>query len=175
MKTGLTKNKKGGGNSNMKYLFKKEQLKFGFNMSQYVFRIGEIESMSGISARQLRYWESKGIIMPLEREDEQSGRIYPFKMFIRIMMIKTYLDQGNTLKNAVIRVDETQNFMRPTHDILSSAFHGLVYEEDMVYIDLGDFDTDGNQRLLAYQKKSGENQKVSYRIVDKEDLEESDE
>lgn len=156
----------------MKYLFKKEYLKFGFNMSQYVFRIGEIESMSGISARQLRYWESKGIIEPLERPDEQSGRVYPFKMFMKIMMIKTFLDQGNTLKNAVMHVDETQRFMRATHNILASAVHGLVYEDDTVFIDLGDFDAEGRQRLLAYQENSGEDKKVSYRLVDKADLEE---
>ena len=40
----------------------------------FQFRIGELATMTGVSTRQLRYWESKGIISSLEREGEQDVR-----------------------------------------------------------------------------------------------------
>ncbi|KRN74460.1 hypothetical protein IV73_GL000352 [Weissella kandleri] len=155
----------------MRYLIKKGYLKTGFDVSKYKFRIGEIEKMTGISARQLRYWESKGIIKPLERTDEQTGRVYPFNMFIKITMIKSFLAEGLTLKAAVARMKESQKYMIFTHDVISGAVQGLVEDGDRLLVDLGDFDEAGTQRLLAYQKEPGEHQRVSYVVVDKRTLE----
>ncbi|WP_082019979.1 MerR family DNA-binding transcriptional regulator [Fructilactobacillus fructivorans] len=38
-----------------------DKLISSFNMQDFIFRIGEVSKMTGVSPRQLRYWEKKGI------------------------------------------------------------------------------------------------------------------
>lgn len=67
----------------------------------FQFRIGELATMTGVSTRQLRYWESKGIISSLEREGEQDARVYNYTAYVTVAVIKEFLDEGYTLKGAV--------------------------------------------------------------------------
>ncbi|MCM0582427.1 MerR family transcriptional regulator [Weissella diestrammenae] len=157
----------------MKYLYRKEHLKAGFNSENYQFRIGELTSMTGVSARQLRYWESKGIIESIHRSGEQEGRVYKFKTFIKVMMIKYYLDTGYTLKSAVKNVEEKQKYLTLTRHIIFSALNGIVEVDGTVMLDLGNFDDDGQQRLLAYF--DDDQQKVRYQLIDSDQMGDEDE
>ncbi|MDR3241502.1 MAG: MerR family transcriptional regulator [Lactobacillaceae bacterium] len=155
----------------MKYLYTKDYFKAGFNSDLYQFRIGEIEAMTGVSARQVRYWESKGIIEAIERASEQEGRVYRFKMLVKIAMIKHFLDEGFTLKTSVASTEEKQKYMSFTHKIVANALQGVVDNNGQVMLDMGDFDEDGKQRLLAYY----DHEKVHYQVIDASELEEADE
>lgn len=54
--------------------------------------IGEVSKTVGVSQRQLRYWEEKGYIKPVD--DNQSGvRRYTLSTLYLIIFIKTQLDQ----------------------------------------------------------------------------------
>lgn len=64
--------------------------------------IGEVSKTVGVSQRQLRYWEEKGYIKPVD--DNQSGvRRYTLSTLYLIIFIKTQLDQGFTLSAAFER------------------------------------------------------------------------
>ena len=45
-------------------------------------------------SRALRYWEKKGLIASQAREDGQQARVYTFKAFVQVSMIKYFLDEG---------------------------------------------------------------------------------
>ena len=77
-----------------------DQIRQTFDFHRLVFRIGELSSMTGVSARQLRYWEKKELIASREREDGQQARVYTFKTFIKVSMMKYFLDAGYTLAGA---------------------------------------------------------------------------
>ena len=61
--------------------------------------IGEVSKIVGVSQRQLRYWEKKGYIKPID--DENAGvRRYSLATVYLIAFIKDQLDEGYTLAAA---------------------------------------------------------------------------
>lgn len=73
-------------------------------LKRLVVGIGEVSEISGVSQRQLRYWEDKGIISPVE---PGSGvRRYDYPTVKRILVIKELVDDGYTLDAAARKVDE---------------------------------------------------------------------
>lgn len=63
--------------------------------------ISEVSKMSGTSPRQLRYWEEKGLITSVIKEEEQQApRSYRLLTVIKVELIQGFLDQGYTLKKA---------------------------------------------------------------------------
>jgi hypothetical protein len=97
-------------NDNLRQLF--DNLEIG---------IGGVSSSLGLSQRQLRYWEQKGYIKPV---DEDSGvRHYSLSTVYLIAFIKTQLDKGYTLEAAVkkskevkARTDIIRRLMRTVFD-----------------------------------------------------------
>jgi MerR family redox-sensitive transcriptional activator SoxR len=60
----------------------------------------ELSTASGVSGRQLRYWEEKGFI---KSEQSQAGKAhkYTLQTMFQVISIKDLLDQGYTLAKAV--------------------------------------------------------------------------
>lgn len=82
-----------------------------------VVGIGEVVEMTGVSARQLRYWESKGIVQ--SRSNVLcSNRKYDYRNIEKIIFIKELIDQGFTLEAAAKRLEER---MAQTGDLLEEA------------------------------------------------------
>ena len=68
--------------------------------------IGGVSSSIGVSQRQLRYWEKKGYIKPI---NEESGvRHYSLATVYLIAFIKDQLDAGYTLEAAVKKSKEVR-------------------------------------------------------------------
>ena len=67
--------------------------------------IGEVSSLTGVTQRQLRYWEEKGYIKPIEKD---GIRKYTLGTLFCIVFIKEKLDQGYTLASAVKKSKENQ-------------------------------------------------------------------
>lgn len=74
-------------------------------LSRIVVGIGEASEITGVSARQLRYWESKGIIHSLS-DNEGSNRKYDYENIEKIVLLKDFLDQGFTLEAAARRLEQ---------------------------------------------------------------------
>jgi len=73
-------------------------------LSRLIIAIGEAAKISGVPIRQLRYWESKEIISPVERG--ATVRCYNYMTIKRILLIKELLDEGYTLDAAAERVEK---------------------------------------------------------------------
>lgn len=74
-------------------------------LSRIIVGIGEASEITGVSARQLRYWESKNIIRSIA-DSATANRRYDYPTLEKIVLLKDFLDQGYTLEAAAKRLDE---------------------------------------------------------------------
>ncbi|MCM0599563.1 MerR family transcriptional regulator [Periweissella fabalis] len=134
-----------------------------FSAERMVFRIGELSAMTGVSSRQLRYWEQKNYIQAMERGDEQAARSYRFREYARVMGIKYFQDQGYTLSASVKKINEYIDMANFVHVFVKEAIQTIEDYGDHIEIDLGWFDEATQQRLIAVQKDG----KVTYKIIER--------
>ncbi|TYC49118.1 MerR family transcriptional regulator [Weissella muntiaci] len=146
----------------MAFINKHDLLKKGLQAERFKFRIGEIATMTGASTRQLRYWESKGIISPIKREGDEA-RVYNHETYIKVSMIKHFLDEGNSLKVAVQQTKELEKIWRTVHDVISVGVQGIGILDGEEVVDFGYFDEDHKQRLYA---KRDDKQGIKYIVKD---------
>lgn len=103
--------------------------------------IGEVSKLTGVSQRQLRYWETKGYIKPIS--DDQSGvRRYNLATLYLIVFIKEQLGEGFTLSAAFEHSKDIQLKSRIVHQFFRETFDDVkVTDSTKGYgeIDLGEF------------------------------------
>jgi len=89
-------------------------LSFDFEfLNKLIVGIGEVSHITGIPARQIRYWEAKGIISSLT-EDEGKNRRYDYKNIKKILLIKELLDEGYTLDASAAKVQKRLDMIEQT-------------------------------------------------------------
>ena len=71
-------------------------------MKENMFSIGSVENVTGVSQKQLRFWEEKGYIFSVKRVQcgERHYRYYSAFQVDLISRIKGYLEEGFTLSAA---------------------------------------------------------------------------
>nr|WP_255552506.1 MerR family transcriptional regulator [Lactobacillus sp. Sy-1] len=131
------------------------------DIHKLIFRIGEVSKICNVSPRQLRYWDQKGFIKS-SRHDESSSRVYDFINLVRIGLIKSYLDQGYTLKAAVEHTDNKQETMRNIHRFLDHTVYGVKNTNGHTMINLGYFDKEKTSYLYGYLD---DNNDTVYKVV----------
>lgn len=136
------------------------QVRETFDFHRLVFRIGELSSMTDVSARQLRYWEKKGLITSREREDGQQARVYSFKTFIKVSMMKYFLDAGYTLNGAAKQAQAREERVKYIHKFISTGMKGFAEIDGQMALNLGRFDDE--QTLMAILPDEGE---VHYKLL----------
>ena len=72
-------------------------------LSSLVVGIGEVAEISGVPARQIRYWEQKGIITSVAHQEAKNRR-YDYLNIKKILLIKELIDEGFTLEAAAKKV-----------------------------------------------------------------------
>ena len=94
--------------------------------------IGGVSSSIGVSQRQLRYWEKKGYIKPI---NEESGvRHYSLATVYLIAFIKDQLDAGYTLEAAVKKSKEVRVRSMIGRKLLHDAFDDVeITDEEKAY------------------------------------------
>ena len=94
--------------------------------------IGGVSSSIGVSQRQLRYWEKKGYIKPI---NEESGvRHYSLATVYLIAFIKDQLDAGYTLESAVKKSKEVRVKSMIGRRLLHDAFDDVeITDEEKAY------------------------------------------
>lgn len=98
----------------MSKLQAKEDLSFDFEfLNKLIVGIGEVSQITNIPARQIRYWEEKGIIDSLT-EEEGKNRRYDYKNIKRMLLIKELLDEGYTLDAAAGKVQNRMEMIEET-------------------------------------------------------------
>lgn len=136
-----------------------DEMRHVFDVHRLVFRIGELASMTGVSPRQLRYWEKKGLIKSREREGEQA-RVYTFGTFVKVSMIKYFLDNGYTLTAASQKAAARNSRAKVLHRFISTGLQGFAEIDGQMAINLGPFDD--QQTLMATLPEDGA---VAYRLL----------
>lgn len=131
-----------------------------FDFHRLVFRIGELSSMTGVSARQLRYWEQKGLINSQERSDGKQARVYTFKTFVLVSMMKYFLDTGYTLVAAAQQAKQRQENAKVMHRFITRGMRGFARIDNQLAINLGSFDD--QQKLFALLPDDGS---ITYRLL----------
>ncbi|WP_051995190.1 MerR family transcriptional regulator [Fructilactobacillus florum] len=119
-----------------------------FNARNYIFRIGEVSKMTGVSPRQLRYWEQKGYIHS-ERSEKMASRVFDHDNFMTVKLIKYYLDSDNTLGNAVQKAREHLQTVKTVHQFLIKISPSLVKADGETLIDLGYFNAEHTKKLYG--------------------------
>ena len=120
--------------------------------------IGGVSSSLGVSQRQLRYWEQKGYIKPI---DEKSGvRHYSLATVYLIAFIKDQLDKGYTLDAAVKNSKEARARSRITRELIGSAFDDIeIIDADKGYgkieLDLKESENHPALRILGIIDENG--------------------
>lgn len=137
-----------------------DEMRNVFDVHRLVFRIGELSSMTGVSARQLRYWEKKDFIESREREDGQQARVYTFKTFVKVSMMKYFIDSGYTLSAAASQAEERQANVKILHRFIRSGMQGFAEVDGQMALNLGPFDAE--QTLMALVPEEGD---VTYRLL----------
>lgn len=77
-----------------------------FTNDNLLVGISELSKMTGVSPRQLRYWESKGYIQSIDENYGQVARKYRLFTVFKVQLIKKYLDSDYTLNQAIKKADE---------------------------------------------------------------------
>ena len=122
--------------------------------------ISELSKVTGVSPRQIRYWEQKGFI---SSTGEKSGnRKFKLPMVIKVEIIKHFLDEGYTLTAAVNKAQERQNNIHQAKVLLREIFKDIQQVgERYLIIRLVNFENKEGFYLIRDTLKN----KVTYQIV----------
>ena len=77
-------------------------------LERLVVGIGEVAKTTGVPARQIRYWEEKGIIKSMPSKGSKT-RCYGYLNIKKVILIKELLDDGYTLDSAAEKVTLRMN------------------------------------------------------------------
>lgn len=132
--------------ANVKYLLDNDHLVIG---------IGELAEMTGVTTRQLRYWESKGLIDSIQNE-HHTARNYNLINILKVELIKGYLDEGFTLKKAVEKAKKQLFLIANAKKMFHHAFKSVeILEESHTVIALGNFETQAETIYLIRENETG--------------------
>ncbi|KRM41858.1 transcriptional regulator, MerR family [Lentilactobacillus parafarraginis DSM 18390 = JCM 14109] len=132
----------------MKIMAEKQSNEPLIDSDKLIFGIGQVQTITGVSGRQLRYWEEQGYIAPI---DQQKGtqRQYSMHMLFLIFHIQRYLKQGFTLQSAVERARQFDRQIPVLRTFLKNQFNGVEVEDDKSVIDFGYKDDTHQQRVYG--------------------------
>ncbi|MGO3609095.1 MAG: MerR family transcriptional regulator [Enterococcus sp.] len=138
---------------------KKNKVQHLIESDEFVVGISELSKMTGVSPRQIRYWEQKGYI---RSTGEKSGnRKFKLPMVVKVEMIKLFLDEGYTLTVAC----ERQENIHQAKLILRDTFKSIEKIADRyLVIHLDDF----KNRAGFYLIRDIETEDVTYQIIESE-------
>lgn len=83
-----------------------QRVKSILKTSHFSLGIGDIADATGVSQRQLRYWEKKGYIKPSTGTEEGKHRKYSYFTLAKVSLIQSFIETGFTLNAAVAKADE---------------------------------------------------------------------
>lgn len=141
-------------NSTVKQLLESDDLLVG---------ISELSKVTGVSPRQIRYWEQKGYI---ESTGEKSGnRKFKLPMVVKVEIIKHFLDEGYTLTASVERAHQGQKNIHQAKLLVREVFKGIQQIDDRyTVIHLDDF----MNKQGFYLIRDTETNKTTYQIIEEE-------
>ncbi|MFV0558196.1 MAG: MerR family transcriptional regulator [Enterococcus sp.] len=118
--------------------------------------ISELSEMTGVSTRQLRYWEKKGFITSIEKQ-EHAARKYDLPTVGKVEMIKHFLDEGFVLAKAVEKADSKITSVKQIRQVLKQALKDLtVIDQRYTKITLGYFQPNQEELILIHDNQTNQ-------------------
>lgn len=125
-----------------------EQINRMINFDHLIFGIGQVSQMTGVSARQLRYWESQGYIEAMNSA-KGAPRQYGLKMVMKIIHISHFQANGYTLQAAVDKASKVSQEIPVLKEFMKLQLNGVTIEEDKSTIDFGYLNSDKQQKIYG--------------------------
>lgn len=105
------------------------------NRNEILISMTDISKVTGVSQRQLRYWEQKGYITSVH--DKSENRKYNIKTMVVIGMIKNFMDEGFTLAKASDKAKEANQITDALHRVDAEKYNKVVVTDTGLAFDLG--------------------------------------
>lgn len=93
--------------------------------SRSVLPIGTVITLTGLTARQIRYYESQKLILP--NRSASNHRLYSLNDIDRLLLIKDYLESGMTIQD----IKHLENKQQSKDPLSDSAARKLLQSELM--------------------------------------------
>ncbi|WP_341780067.1 MerR family transcriptional regulator [Levilactobacillus sp. HBUAS70063] len=120
-----------------------------FPVEHLVLGIGDVAAATGVSQSQLRYWERKGYIQSRVVAGRKN-RKFSYKTLLKVQQIKTLQDEGLTLVAAVKQSQQRDAVFDTLRSFVDGRFAQIqMDDEDHIQINMGPFDPDPTQDLVA--------------------------
>ncbi|MDT2613624.1 MerR family transcriptional regulator [Enterococcus dongliensis] len=121
--------------------------------------ISELSKVTGVSPRQIRYWEQKGYIR--STGEKNGNRTFELPMVIRVEIIKHFLDEGYTLTASVKKAQERQENIHRAKLLLREIVKGMQkIDERYTVIHLDNF----TNKEGFYLIRDNETNQVTYQM-----------
>ncbi|KRL05544.1 MAG: MerR family transcriptional regulator [Liquorilactobacillus hordei] len=135
-----------------------EMMKKQFSLkADLVIGIGDLSKLTGVSTRQLRYWEKRGYLEAPVTEKNVT-RKYEFEAFYKVRAIKKYLDEGFTLPKAAEQADKQKKQVVICKKFVNEMFIDVSIEDgEKLFgrIDMGYVDVEKIQHLYGIVDETG--------------------
>lgn len=116
-----------------------------------IFGIGQVQQITGVSGRQLRYWEEQGYIQSLNQK-KGAAREYSLHTLFFVFHVTRFLKDGFTLQAAVDKAKQFDRQLPVLRQFLRSQLKGVDFEDDESILDLGYVDASHHQRIFGVVK-----------------------
>lgn len=100
-----------------------------------LFSIGTVEKLTGLTARQIRYYEEHSLITPARSKGKQ--RLFSFEDVERLMLIRQWMDEGHNMAGVkrnfadMTRKVETKRVPAPTREPSDEEMYQWLQRELM--------------------------------------------
>jgi len=115
-----------------------QRVKTIMKREDFLLGIGDIASATGVSQRQLRYWEKKGYIQPDKGTEEHRHRKYAYRTLIKVSMMQSYVESGYTLEMAAEKSSRHEEMSNAMRHLIADRLSDFKNIEDGYELDFGD-------------------------------------
>ncbi|PWG00003.1 MerR family transcriptional regulator [Levilactobacillus bambusae] len=116
--------------------------------------ISELTKAAKITVSQLRYWEKKGYIEPIQVADGAHHK-FDHTQVVRAMIINHLTREGYTLAKAAEMAFELSKLIVPVRDFLEDRPVELATNRERPTLILGPFDPEPDKMLIAVHYPDG--------------------
>lgn len=105
------------------------------------FSISDVCRLTGVSARQLRYWDKENLVKPTATKGQKTGqaRRYSLQDIICVLVIQSLRENGisiQLIKEGVARIEESLSIKNPLSKLrVACLAHSIFFKSDGRYID----------------------------------------
>lgn len=116
--------------------------------NQVLLGITQVSNIAGVTSRQLRYWESKGLIKSAE-EKANNSRQYSVSTTIKVITMAHFNREGLSLEKAAQVANEMSVQSQALGILLSKSYQGFKQDDDGLRIFLEPIKDHPEQQIVG--------------------------